>query len=74
MRDSCYRHDFAYRNFEDVDMCGKDVRADVDTNFYNDMKNECAKQGDEAQREFCEHIATGYFEGVVAFGGWAWCS
>lgn len=40
-RESCYRHDFGYRNFKKQERCGGKNRENIDTKFYEDMKNDC---------------------------------
>jgi hypothetical protein len=62
---SCYRHDFGYRNFKKQARFTKANKARIDSNFKKDMVNQCQV---ENFREACEATATVYYEAVKAFG------
>ncbi|CAI9632817.1 unnamed protein product [Alternaria burnsii] len=61
---SCYRHDFGYRNFKAQDRFEAN-KARIDDNFKTDMFNQCAN---ESAKGACEATATLYYEAVKAFG------
>jgi hypothetical protein len=62
---SCYRHDFAYRNFKAQSRFTDANKARIDSNFKTDMYNQCKS---ESYRDACEATATVYYEAVKAFG------
>ena len=62
---SCYRHDFAYRNFKKQSRFTDANKARIDSNFKTDMYNQCKS---ESYRDACEATATVYYEAVKAFG------
>ncbi|KAF1935588.1 hypothetical protein EJ02DRAFT_314200, partial [Clathrospora elynae] len=64
-QDCCYRHDFGYRNFKKQTRFTDANKALIDSNFKNDMFNQCAK---EKKRDACEATATVYYEVVKLFG------
>jgi hypothetical protein len=61
---SCYRHDFGYRNFKAQNRFEAN-KARIDDNFKTDMFNQCAN---ESAKGPCEATATLYYEAVKAFG------
>ncbi|CAN9194652.1 unnamed protein product [Alternaria alternata] len=61
---SCYRHDFGYRNFKAQNRFEAN-KARIDDNFRTDMFNQCAN---ESAKGPCEATATLYYEAVKAFG------
>jgi hypothetical protein len=61
---SCYRHDFGYRNFKLQNRFDAN-KARIDDNFKTDMFNQCAT---ESAKGPCEATATLYYEAVKAFG------
>ncbi|RYO65274.1 hypothetical protein AA0113_g5402 [Alternaria arborescens] len=61
---SCYRHDFGYRNFKAQNRFEAN-KARIDDNFNTDMFNQCAN---ESAKGPCEATATLYYEAVKAFG------
>ncbi|CAN9257803.1 unnamed protein product [Alternaria alternata] len=61
---SCYRHDFGYRNFKAQNRFEAN-KARIDDNFKTDMFNQCAS---ESAKGPCEATATLYYEAVKAFG------
>jgi hypothetical protein len=63
--DSCYRHDFGYRNFKAQGRFTDANKARIDSNFKNDMFNQCKS---ERFGDACEATATVYYEAVKAFG------
>ncbi|KAH8708550.1 prokaryotic phospholipase A2-domain-containing protein, partial [Phaeosphaeriaceae sp. PMI808] len=62
---SCYRHDFGYRNYKKQSRFTNANKAKIDSNFKTDMYNQCAN---ERFRDACEATATVYYEAVKAFG------
>jgi hypothetical protein len=63
--DSCYRHDFGYRNFKKQSRFTEANKARIDTNFKTDMFNQCQN---EKFKDACKATATVYYEAVKAFG------
>jgi hypothetical protein len=63
--DSCYRHDFGYRNFKKQARFTDANKARIDSNFKTDMFNQCRS---ETFQDVCEATATVYYEAVKAFG------
>jgi hypothetical protein len=63
--DSCYRHDFGYRNFKKQSRFTDANKARIDSNFKKDMFNQCQN---ERFGDACEATATVYYEAVKAFG------
>ena len=63
--DSCYRHDFGYRNFKAQSRFTDANKARIDSNFKEDMDDQCA--GEEF-KDACDATATLYYEAVKAFG------
>ena len=61
---SCYRHDFGYRNFKKQNRFDAN-KARIDDKFKTDLFNQCA---DEAAKGPCEATATLYYEAVKTFG------
>ncbi|CAG5137917.1 uncharacterized protein ALTATR162_LOCUS247 [Alternaria atra] len=61
---SCYRHDFGYRNFKKQNRFDAN-KARIDDKFKTDMFNQCAN---EAVKGPCEATATLYYEAVKTFG------
>ncbi|KAI4616928.1 hypothetical protein J4E83_006510 [Alternaria metachromatica] len=61
---SCYRHDFGYRNYKQQGRFDA-MKARTDSNFKTDMFNQCAT---EKAKGPCEATATLYYEAVKAFG------
>ncbi|KAH6875055.1 secretory phospholipase A2 [Alternaria rosae] len=61
---SCYRHDFGYRNYKQQGRFDA-MKARTDDNFKTDMFNQCAT---ESAKGPCEATATLYYEAVKAFG------
>ncbi|KAH7392140.1 prokaryotic phospholipase A2-domain-containing protein [Phaeosphaeria sp. MPI-PUGE-AT-0046c] len=62
---SCYRHDFGYRNFKKQGRFTDANKARIDSNFKKDMFTQCAS---ERFQDACEATATVYYEAVKAFG------
>ncbi|CAO2653344.1 Nn.00g027550.m01.CDS01 [Neocucurbitaria sp. VM-36] len=62
---SCYRHDFGYRNFKKQSRFTEANKARIDSNFKKDMFAQCATEGFKIA---CEATATIYYEAVKAFG------
>lgn len=62
---SCYRHDFGYRNFKKQSRFTDANKARIDSNFKTDMFNQCKS---ENFQDACEATATVYYEAVKAFG------
>lgn len=62
---SCYRHDFGYRNFKKQNRFTDANKARIDSNFKTDMFNQCKS---EDFQDACEATATVYYEAVKAFG------
>lgn len=62
---SCYRHDFGYRNFKKQNRFSEANKARIDSNFKTDMFNQCKS---EDFQDACEATATVYYEAVKAFG------
>ncbi|WP_347567493.1 phospholipase [Actinopolyspora sp. BKK1] len=60
--ESCLRHDFGYRNYENQGRFTEDNRLRIDNNFRADMYSACA--GDTA----CERAADVYYYAVRQFG------
>ncbi|NYH78003.1 hypothetical protein FHR84_001325 [Actinopolyspora biskrensis] len=60
--ESCLRHDFGYRNYENQGRFTEDNRLSIDDNFRADMYSACA--GDTA----CERAADVYYFAVRQFG------
>jgi hypothetical protein len=61
---SCYRHDFGYRNFKKQNRFEAN-KARIDSNFKKDMYNQCAT---EKHKNACEITADLYYEAVKVFG------
>ncbi|KAK5088133.1 hypothetical protein LTR05_002350 [Lithohypha guttulata] len=66
-RDSCYRHDFGYRNYKAQGRFSDDNKDLIDLNFKKDLYNECATEG-LISEGICKGVADVYFEAVSAFG------
>ncbi|KAF2824655.1 hypothetical protein CC86DRAFT_407818 [Ophiobolus disseminans] len=62
---SCYRHDFGYRNFKQQNRFSDANKERIDSNFKKDLFNQCKS---ETSRTACDKIATIYYNGVVLFG------
>jgi hypothetical protein len=62
---SCYRHDFAYRNYKRQLRFNETSRKRIDSNFKNDMYQECESQWSE---HVCRMAANIYFKAVRVFG------
>jgi hypothetical protein len=62
---SCYRHDFGYRNYKKQNRFTDANKARIDSNFKKDMLNQCKSESFE---DACEATATVYYEAVKAFG------
>jgi hypothetical protein len=62
---SCYRHDFGYRNYKKQSRFTDANKARIDSNFKKDMFNQCTT---EKYRDACEATATIYYEAVKVFG------
>ncbi|KAH7082418.1 prokaryotic phospholipase A2-domain-containing protein [Paraphoma chrysanthemicola] len=62
---SCYRHDFGYRNYKKQARFTDAAKARIDNNFKQDMLNQCKNENFE---DACEATATVYYEAVKAFG------
>jgi hypothetical protein len=63
--DSCYRHDFGYRNFNKQSRFTDTNKARIDSNFKTDMFNQCKN---EKYQDACKATATVYYEAVKVFG------
>ncbi|KAH7371685.1 secretory phospholipase A2 [Pyrenochaeta sp. MPI-SDFR-AT-0127] len=64
-QNSCYRHDFGYRNFKKQSRFTDANKARIDSKFKSDMYAQCAR---ETFKSACEATATVYYEAVKAFG------
>jgi hypothetical protein len=62
----CYRHDFGYRNFKDLNVF-KAHKAHVDDGFYFDLKQICAAHAG-ASRQACLKLAWTYYQAVKKLG------
>ncbi|OAL43535.1 hypothetical protein IQ07DRAFT_296829 [Pyrenochaeta sp. DS3sAY3a] len=65
-QNSCYRHDFAYRNFKNLGIWDKKLKKRIDKNFKNDMLSQCDKEK-VLRRVFCVFWAKIYYRGVRVF-------
>lgn len=63
----CRRHDFGYRNFEDLGLFGR-YKSRVDDSFYADLLRKCDTYFFVIQ-PVCESLAWIYYQAVVHFGG-----
>jgi hypothetical protein len=58
--ESCYRHDFGYRNYEAQGRFTDDGKDSIDSNFQSDLYNECdTEEGDDV--DTCKDIADIYY-------------
>ncbi|KAF2032412.1 hypothetical protein EK21DRAFT_61091, partial [Setomelanomma holmii] len=62
---SCYRHDLGYRNYKKQNRFTDAAKARIDSNFKQDMLNQCKNENFE---DVCEATATVYYKAVKAFG------
>ncbi|KAL5428333.1 hypothetical protein PMIN04_000768 [Paraphaeosphaeria minitans] len=62
---SCYRHDFGYRNFKAQERFTDANKLRIDDNFRKDLYNQCAKQ---SFTSICEGLADIYYAAARAFG------
>jgi len=62
---SCYRHDFAYRNYKKQLRFDEISKERIDRNFKSDMYRQCESEWSE---HVCKMAATIYYEAVKAFG------
>jgi Ribonuclease G/E len=62
---SCYRHDFAYRNYKNQSRFHHNTRKRIDKNFKKDLFQQCETERAEHR---CKMTATIYYEAVRAFG------
>lgn len=62
---SCYRHDFAYRNFKSQSRFTDANKLLIDGNFKSDLYNQCKS---ESFASICRGVADIYYEAVRAFG------
>jgi len=67
---SCARHDFGYRNNKRLGTFTSDVKARVDSAFYEDLKRKCATYS-WVVRGACYSLAWTYYQAVKAFGSLA---
>ncbi|RMZ77076.1 hypothetical protein DV737_g4564, partial [Chaetothyriales sp. CBS 132003] len=61
---SCHRHDFGYRNYKAQDRFTSSNKARIDSNFKNDLDNQCAS---ESLEDACLALAEVYYEAVKEF-------
>jgi hypothetical protein len=64
---SCYRHDFGYRNYKDVNAFPAN-KSRLDDAFYADLKRKCATYN-VFVRPACNSLAWSYYQAVKTFGG-----
>ena len=62
---SCYRHDFGYRNYKAQDRFSDDNKDKIDTNFKNDLYDQCET---EDNVDGCKKIADIYYWAVSNIG------
>ncbi|RMZ87775.1 hypothetical protein DV736_g5004, partial [Chaetothyriales sp. CBS 134916] len=62
---SCHRHDFGYRNYKAQGRFTSSNKARIDSNFKNDLDNQCATESFE---DTCLALAQVYYEAVKEFG------
>ncbi|KAJ4360684.1 uncharacterized protein N0V89_001251 [Didymosphaeria variabile] len=62
---SCYRHDFGYRNFKAQSRFTDANKLRIDDNFHNDLYNQCDT---ETFTSICKDLADVYYAAVRAFG------
>ncbi|KAK2763883.1 hypothetical protein FQN54_009501 [Arachnomyces sp. PD_36] len=62
---SCYRHDFGYRNYKAQDRFSDENKDSIDTNFKNDLYNQCET---EDSVDTCKGIADIYYWAVSNIG------
>ena len=65
---SCQRHDFGYRNYKAQGRFSEDNKDKIDSNFRQDLYNECDKKS-VVSRAVCRGTAKIYYEAVSSFGG-----
>lgn len=58
---SCYRHDFGYRNYKAQDRFTDDGKDKIDTNFKEDLYDQCETEDNESG---CKTIADIYYNVV----------
>ncbi|KAK6517037.1 hypothetical protein TWF506_006915 [Arthrobotrys conoides] len=75
---SCYRHDFGYRNYKEQNRFTEDNRKLLDDNFEVDLLEQCGSQFPKADifhpkqllgRKWCKTVAKVYYEFVRLCGG-----
>jgi hypothetical protein len=64
---ACHRHDFGYRNYKKQGRF-ENGKASIDSNFKNDMYNQCATEGNSFEVAACKGVADVYYEAVKNFG------
>ncbi|KAJ9661504.1 hypothetical protein H2198_001884 [Neophaeococcomyces mojaviensis] len=64
---SCQRHDFGYHNYKNQGRFTDDNKALIDSNFKNDMYDECNTHSGLSATA-CKGLANVYYEAVSAFG------
>lgn len=62
---SCYRHDFGYRNFKIQSRFSDANKLRIDNNFRTDLYNQCAAEGNPTG---CRTTADVYYQAVRWFG------
>jgi len=62
---SCYRHDFGYRNYKAQSRFTDANKLRIDNNFKSDLYNQCQS---ESSPSICEGTADVYYAAVRAFG------
>ena len=65
---SCQRHDFGYRNYKKQSRFTAANKARIDSNFKQDLDNQCNKESSAFKRGACTDIAEVYYEAVKNFG------
>ncbi|KXJ92600.1 prokaryotic phospholipase A2-domain-containing protein [Microdochium bolleyi] len=62
---SCYRHDFGYRNYKKQNRFTDANKLRIDNNFRTDLYNQCANEGNQG---VCRTTADVYYQAVRWFG------
>lgn len=65
VENSCYRHDFGYRNFKAQSRFSDANKLKIDNNFKTDLYNQCSS---ESFASVCRRLADVYYTAVRAFG------
>ncbi|KAF2275466.1 uncharacterized protein EI97DRAFT_459370 [Westerdykella ornata] len=65
---SCYRHDFGYRNYKKQSRFTSANKAKIDSNFRSDMYAQCENEGNAFEVAACKGVADVYYNAVKEFG------